>query len=147
MKFLILILSLVQELQLVQEKATDHNYKCETKDEYTLCQPSDDLNYAVPTTFIKKFANLFSSLLVLEINFTYLKGIPFMEEKLLISSRMVFVGLQEELVSFATASCSIFWSNVKSDETGLPSSVKGKLGGPSQRRLPSYTATLVLLAV
>ncbi|XP_022155534.1 uncharacterized protein LOC111022655 isoform X3 [Momordica charantia] len=115
-KFLILILSLVQELQLVQEKATDHNYKCETKDEYTLCQPSDDLNYAVPTTFIKKFVNLFSSLL-------------------------------EELVSFATASCSIFWSNVKSDETGLPSSVKGKLGGPSQRRLPSYTATLVLLAV
>lgn len=59
----------------------------------------------------------------------------------------VLVDFQVELVSFATMSCSIFWSNVKSDETTLPGSVKGKLGGPSQRRLPSSVATLVLLAV
>lgn len=32
-------------------------------------------------------------------------------------------------------------------EDSLPSSVKGKLGGPSQRRLSSSTTTVVLQAV
>lgn len=114
-KFLILIMTLVQELQLVQQKIGHCNYKCES-DELTLSEPSDNWSYAEPTIFSQKIANLLPS-------------------------------LQVELVSFATVSCSIFWSNIKSDETGLPGSVKGKLGGPSQRRLPSSLATLVLLAV
>ncbi|XP_038906254.1 uncharacterized protein LOC120092116 isoform X2 [Benincasa hispida] len=114
-KFLILIMTLVQELQLVQQKIGHCNYKCDS-DELTVSQPSDNWSYAGSTIFSQKIANL----------------LPL---------------LQVELVSFATVSCSIFWSNVKSDETVLPGSVKGKLGGPSQRRLPSSVATLVLLAV
>lgn len=176
MKFLILIMSLVQELQLVQEKIALSNYKCETKDEFTFLQPSDNWSCAEPTIFIQKFANLFSSLQVLEVNCTYLKGFPlgvcifehfilFITSENFISCSKrsqrfsfygakptnfymdILVGYQVELVSFATMSCSIFWSNVKLDEAILPGSVKGKLGGPSQRRLPSSIATLVLLAV
>ncbi|XP_022934778.1 uncharacterized protein LOC111441850 isoform X1 [Cucurbita moschata] len=115
-KFLILIMSLVQELQLVEEKISHCNFKYESNDEFTLSHPSDSRSYAEPTILIQKLPNLFSS-------------------------------LQLELVSFAAVSCSIFWSEVKSDETILPGSVKGKLGGPSQRRLPSSIATSVLLAV
>ncbi|KGN55820.1 uncharacterized protein LOC101213211 isoform X2 [Cucumis sativus] len=114
-KFLILIMTLVQELQLVQQQIGHCDYKSEF-DDLTMSQPSDNLSYAEPTIFSQKIVNLLPS-------------------------------LQVELVSFATMSCSIFWSNVKSDETTLPGSVKGKLGGPSQRRLPSSVATLVLLAV
>lgn len=55
--------------------------------------------------------------------------------------------LQEELVSFANVSCSIFLSSAVSDDVALPSSVRGKLGGPSQRRLSSSTTMAVLQAV
>ena len=58
-----------------------------------------------------------------------------------------FFGMQEELVSFSYLSCSIFRSSIVMEETNLPSSVKGKLGGPSQRRLSSSTTTAVLQAV
>lgn len=59
----------------------------------------------------------------------------------------VFCGMQEELVSFANLSCSIFWSDVVIEDASLPSSVRGKLGGPSQRRLSYSTTTAVLQAV
>lgn len=55
--------------------------------------------------------------------------------------------MQEELVCFSNLSCSIFWSNIAMEETNLPSSVMGKLGGPSQRRLSFSTTTVVLQAV
>ncbi|EEF37970.1 RNA binding protein, putative [Ricinus communis] len=58
----------------------------------------------------------------------------------------LFLSILEELVSFASTSCSIFWTSFVKD-TDLPSSVRGKLGGPSQRRLSSSTATAVLEAV
>lgn len=61
---------------------------------------------------------------------------------------MVFCSsdLQEELVLFADSSCSVFSSSIMVQDA-LPSSVKGKLGGPSQRRLSSSTTTAVLQAV
>ncbi|KAJ0047909.1 hypothetical protein Pint_15756 [Pistacia integerrima] len=59
----------------------------------------------------------------------------------------LFPHVLEELVSFANLSCSIFWSSVMIDDTSLPRSVRGKLGGPSQRRLSSSTTTAVLQAV
>lgn len=57
--------------------------------------------------------------------------------------------LQEELISFANLSCSIFsYTNTsKTRDASLPGSVTGKLGGPSQRRLSSSTTTAVLQAV
>ncbi len=50
------------------------------------------------------------------------------------------------MVIFSRTSCSIFWLR-NSEDMDLPSSVKGKLGGPSQRRLPTSTTSLVLQAV
>lgn len=54
--------------------------------------------------------------------------------------------MQNELVSFANMACSIFWSSIVKDTT-LPGSVRGKLGGRSQRRLSSSATTAVLQAV
>ena len=59
----------------------------------------------------------------------------------------ILSGLQEELVSFANMSCSIFSPSIMMEDVALPSSVRGKLGGPSQRRLSSSTTTAVLQAV
>nr|ABF93471.1 RNA methyltransferase, TrmH family protein, expressed [Oryza sativa Japonica Group] len=52
----------------------------------------------------------------------------------------------ENMVIFSRTSCSIFWLR-NSEDMDLPSSVKGKLGGPSQRRLPTSTTSLVLQAI
>lgn len=57
------------------------------------------------------------------------------------------LAMQEELVTYANLSCSIFWSGVATEDGNLPCSIKGKLGGPSQRRLPLSTSTSVLQAV
>ena len=54
--------------------------------------------------------------------------------------------LQEELVSFANLSCSVFSSGIEMEDS-VPGAVKGKLGGPSQRRLSSSSTTAVLQAV
>lgn len=43
-------------------------------------------------------------------------------------------------------SSSIFWSSM-TEETTLPGSVRGKLGGRSQRRLSTSTTTAILQAV
>lgn len=59
----------------------------------------------------------------------------------------ILSGMQEELVSFANLSCSIFLSSSEIDDKVLPSSVRGKLGGPSQRRLSNSLTTAVLQAV
>lgn len=58
-----------------------------------------------------------------------------------------FIDMQDDLVLFANQSCSIFWSGVIADDTTLPGAVKGKLGGPSQRRLSISATTTVLQAV
>lgn len=63
------------------------------------------------------------------------------------SYKEFYFGMQKELVCFSDLSSSIFWSSIEMGETNLPSSVKGKLGGPSQRRLSLSTTTAVLQAV
>ncbi|CAI0417745.1 unnamed protein product [Linum tenue] len=57
-----------------------------------------------------------------------------------------FVLILEELIDFANMSCPIFWYSIGEDIT-LPGPVRGKLGGPSQRRLSSSTTTAVLQAI
>ncbi|KAL2573579.1 hypothetical protein AAZV13_17G136200 [Glycine max] len=57
---------------------------------------------------------------------------------------LIFV---DDLVQFAKQSCSVFWSGVVTEDTALPGAVKGKLGGPSQRRLSVSATTTVLQAM
>ncbi|XP_027337446.1 uncharacterized protein LOC113851166 [Abrus precatorius] len=66
-----------------------------------------------------------------------------------ISEKLVhkFLYLMDELVQFASQSCSVFWSGVATEDTALPGAIKGKLGGPSQRRLSISATTAVLKAV
>ncbi|CAI8609508.1 unnamed protein product [Vicia faba] len=59
----------------------------------------------------------------------------------------IFLYLLDDLVQFATRSCSVFWSGAVVEDTALPGAVRGKLGGPSQRRLPISATTAVLQAV
>ncbi|KAL5183937.1 putative methyltransferase TARBP1 [Glycine soja] len=58
-----------------------------------------------------------------------------------------FLCLLDDLVQFAKQSCSVFWSGVVTEDTALPGAVKGKLGGPSQRRLSVSATTTVLQAM
>ncbi|KAB5573980.1 hypothetical protein DKX38_001174 [Salix brachista] len=58
----------------------------------------------------------------------------------------LFLFILEELVSFADMSSYIFWSSM-TEETTLPGSVRGKLGGRSQRRLSTSTTTAILQAI
>ncbi|CAJ2663943.1 unnamed protein product [Trifolium pratense] len=66
-----------------------------------------------------------------------------------ISKKLVdtFMYFLDDLVQFANYSCSIFWSGAVEEDTALPGAVKGKLGGPSQRRLPISATTAVLQAM
>ncbi|KAF5188699.1 tRNA/rRNA methyltransferase (SpoU) family protein [Thalictrum thalictroides] len=57
-----------------------------------------------------------------------------------------FLYILEEIVSYAKLVCSTFWCNPIVD-SHLPSSIRGKLGGPSQRRLASRTTTAVMEAI
>ncbi|XP_057978420.1 uncharacterized protein LOC131164899 isoform X2 [Malania oleifera] len=116
-KFLILILSLVQELQIMQYRATD--YLVKKVDSEAECGSFERVGQLVPeqdSILFEKFAKCFLSIL-------------------------------DDLISFANLSCSIFWSSVVIEDTILPSSVTGKLGGPSQRRLSSSMTTSVLQAI
>uniref|UniRef100_A0A7N0VHV0 tRNA (guanosine(18)-2'-O)-methyltransferase TARBP1 n=1 Tax=Kalanchoe fedtschenkoi TaxID=63787 RepID=A0A7N0VHV0_KALFE len=58
-----------------------------------------------------------------------------------------FVKILGKVVSSANTYCSAFWDQSLLHDTSLPPSVKGKLGGPSQRRLSSPATTSVLLAI
>ncbi|CAL0331179.1 unnamed protein product [Lupinus luteus] len=66
-----------------------------------------------------------------------------------VSEKLVdkYLYLLDDLVQFANQSCSIFWSDVIAENTALPGAVKGKLGGPSQRRLSISATTAVLQAI
>uniref|UniRef100_A0A803PMX3 tRNA (guanosine(18)-2'-O)-methyltransferase TARBP1 n=1 Tax=Cannabis sativa TaxID=3483 RepID=A0A803PMX3_CANSA len=114
-KFLILTLSLVLELQIMQDRTTEFGIKFRTRAEFFSSETINKLGYAESAALYKKFTNVFHSIM-------------------------------EELVSYATLSSSIFSSSIKM-ESNIPSSVKGKLGGPSQRRLSSSTTTVVLQAI
>ncbi|KAK7330831.1 hypothetical protein VNO77_25035 [Canavalia gladiata] len=66
-----------------------------------------------------------------------------------ISEKLVdkFLYLLDDLVQLANRSCSVFWSGVVPEDSALPGAVKGKLGGPSQRRLSISATTTVLLTM
>ncbi|XP_059657675.1 uncharacterized protein LOC132304137 isoform X2 [Cornus florida] len=114
-RFLILVLSLIQELQIIQERMAVCGIKRRTRLELGLPEIVDHLSSAEASVVVENFTELLFSIL-------------------------------EELISFARSSSLIFWSNMV-DDTFLPCSIRGKLGGPSQRRLSSSTTTAVLQAV
>ncbi|KAG5523748.1 hypothetical protein RHGRI_030659 [Rhododendron griersonianum] len=114
-KYLILLLSLIQELQIMQQRVAETHKKGRTKLELDLLYKGELFSSAEICVIVEKFAQLCLSIL-------------------------------EGLVSFATSSSSIFWSGVL-EATNLPCSIKGKLGGPSQRRLPFSATTAVLQAI
>ncbi|KAI7980638.1 putative methyltransferase TARBP1 [Camellia lanceoleosa] len=114
-KFLILALSLIRELQIMQERVADTGKRGRTKTEVALLEIVDHLSSTEISVIIEKFSKLFLSIL-------------------------------EGLVAFATSSCSIFLSSMLED-TDLPRSLRGKLGGPSQRRLSPSATTAVLQAI
>ncbi|XP_010274499.1 PREDICTED: uncharacterized protein LOC104609816 isoform X2 [Nelumbo nucifera] len=115
-KFLILAFSLVQELQMVQDKYTDFTMKVRSHMAVDMPQSYDELS--TEETFI-------------------------VSEKV----RTPFLFILEDFVSFAKSACSIFWSSPIIEDLLLPCSVRGKLGGPSQRRLASSTTMAVLQAI
>ncbi|XP_057773845.1 uncharacterized protein LOC130993110 isoform X2 [Salvia miltiorrhiza] len=115
-KFLILIASLIEELQVIQEKVAIFQV-AKIKNE--------DLN--MPTIVD---------------NFTFME-----ESVIFVKFGVVFLSFLEELVSFTKLSCSVFWSSVITEDMTLAGSVRGRLGGPSQRRLPSSPCTSVLEAI
>ncbi|KAH7851816.1 hypothetical protein Vadar_016832 [Vaccinium darrowii] len=114
-KYLVLVLILIQELQIMQERLADTHKKGRTKSELDLLEKAELCSSTEARFLVEKFMQLCLSIL-------------------------------EGLVSFATSSSSIFWSGML-DPTNLPCSVKGKLGGPSQRRLPFSATTAVLQAI
>ncbi|KDP39960.1 hypothetical protein JCGZ_03491 [Jatropha curcas] len=114
-KFFVITINLVAEIQLMQEKALDNGIRIRNKPKVSLFETVDQLDCAEASIINGKLSDIFLSIL-------------------------------DDLVNFACASCSIFLTSTARD-TSLPSSVRGKLGGPSQRRLSSSTTTAVLEAI
>ncbi|KAK4844740.1 hypothetical protein QYF36_023863 [Acer negundo] len=115
-KFLILTLSLVLEIENIQERSAEFGIPVRTKSEMDSLDRVHQLTHADAFINYEELAKLFTFIL-------------------------------EELVSFGNMSCSIFWSSVVTEDASLPGSIRGKLGGPSQRRLSSSTTTTVLQAI
>lgn len=59
----------------------------------------------------------------------------------------LFFSILDALVSYAGMSCSIFWSKHMEEGGDFSGSIRGRLGGPSQRRLSSSLTSSVLQAV
>ncbi|KAM2624414.1 hypothetical protein TB1_031395 [Malus domestica] len=117
-KFLIVTLSLVRELQMMQDRVAEYRSTIRTKSESRALELMDQFGHPDALNLYQKFTN-------------------------------VFILILKELVSLANLSCSIFShaNTTKMADASLPGSVKGKLGGPSQRRLSSSTTTAVLQAI
>ncbi|KAK3023238.1 hypothetical protein RJ639_043350, partial [Escallonia herrerae] len=109
-KFLILILSVVQELQVVKERTT----RCAING-HVWPDIVGHLSSTRASSIFGKFANVFAHFL-------------------------------EEVVLFSKLSCSVFWSSMVTEDSSWPSAIRGKLGGPSQRRLSASTSTAILQA-
>ncbi|XP_072962129.1 uncharacterized protein [Typha angustifolia] len=113
-KFIIIILSLVEEFQMAWRKSI-HCIEVRSGEEPHMRKRSDH------------FSPLLSSL----------------SEKF---TRLLFT-VMKELVAFAESVCPVFLSTHIPEVTELPCSVKGKLGGPSQRRLPASMSSSILQAI
>ncbi|XP_062217146.1 uncharacterized protein LOC133917161 isoform X2 [Phragmites australis] len=107
-KFFIIVLSLIEELEVRRKKL--------------VCQNN---------TILKGGAHRANGLEHHDLN-----------EKLAESLSLVL----ENMVLFSKTSCSIFWLR-SVENTDLPYSVKGKLGGPSQRRLSTFITSSVLQGI
>ncbi|KAL3677602.1 hypothetical protein R1sor_027550 [Riccia sorocarpa] len=59
----------------------------------------------------------------------------------------VVLSIMDEIKSYAGRSVSAFWEYEQTESSELPAAVKGKLGGPSQRRLPSPLTAAVLQGI
>ncbi|XP_050228591.1 uncharacterized protein LOC126677835 [Mercurialis annua] len=114
-KFLVLTMNLIAEIQILRDRAVEHGGKIRSDLDYSLLGTRSQLGSEEASAISEKISDLF--LLILE-----------------------------DLISFASISCSIFWTSLAKD-TDLPCSVRGKLGGPSQRRLSFSTGTAVLEAI
>ncbi|XP_073307956.1 uncharacterized protein [Primulina huaijiensis] len=115
-KFLILVSSLIEELQVILENSA--RIKVSNRNICDLGFPGklDNPNFMKEIKIFDKFI-------------------------------IVLLLVLEELVSFTKSSCSIFWSPVVTKSKALPGSVRGRLGGQSQRRLLSSSCTSVLEAI
>ncbi|KAL3834975.1 hypothetical protein ACJIZ3_009711 [Penstemon smallii] len=116
MKLLILVSSLVQELQIMQERIENSRITRRTKSDIDFLGMTDTSSSIDVSVICDKFAT-------------------------------VLFSFMEKLVLFTELSCSIFWSIVVTDDMALPGSIKGRLGGRSQRRLSSSLCTSVLEAI
>ncbi|KAL8528968.1 hypothetical protein ACS0TY_006437 [Phlomoides rotata] len=115
-KFLILVCSLVKELQIFQERTTT-------------CRVTRGMNSDLDTP---RTADCLCC----------------MEESIIFDKfTVVWLSCLDELVSFTKSSGSVFWWDVVTENVILPGSIRGKLGGPSQRRLPTSLCTSVLEAI
>ena len=146
LKFLLLILSLVHELEIMQRR-TDGAIKLDLPTNSKMQEILDGTSL-----ILEKFSDVLVDILVISIQhltksmFFLGHGVSFRDSSPNCWKLGSLCGMQGDLISFAESSCSIFWSNVAVDAS-LPGSVTGKLGGPSQRRLSSSTTTAVLQAV
>nr|XP_011465219.1 PREDICTED: uncharacterized protein LOC101309934 [Fragaria vesca subsp. vesca] len=117
-KFLILILSLVLELQMMQERVAKHGSELRSKTEFFVPESMNQFNHADVPNLYQKFTAIFL---------------------LLLEELVSFANLSCSIFSNNNTS--------KMRDATLPGSVTGKLGGPSQRRLSSSTTSAVLRAI
>ncbi|XP_071706129.1 uncharacterized protein [Rutidosis leptorrhynchoides] len=111
-KYMIIMLSILQELNVMKTKMVDNRAKLRTDGLVEKVDHPEDIDTSM---IIKKLTISFANIL-------------------------------DELMTYTNRSCSVFWCN-EAGETDLPSSVKGRLGGLSQRRLSSSKTTAVLQAI
>ncbi|XP_075102015.1 uncharacterized protein LOC107784157 isoform X3 [Nicotiana tabacum] len=115
-KFLILLLSFIHELQVLQGRAVD----ClKTGSSKTSLESSDKVG---------QYSMMKNSIIFVEFS-------------------KLFFSILDALVSYAGTSCSIFWSKHMEECGDFSGSIRGRLGGPSQRRLSSSMTSSVLQAV
>ncbi|CAH9086609.1 unnamed protein product [Cuscuta europaea] len=114
-KFLILILSLIYELQIIQDRVqfcTSIRLKAGVDSH----AKEDDILLTKDSRVFERFTKSFCALL-------------------------------DSLVLFARLSCDIFYSKNVIEDRVLSGSIKGRLGGPSQRRMGSSITSSVLTAI
>lgn len=69
-KFLILTLSLVMELQIMQERTTEYGIKFRTRSEFGPIETIDKPSYADAATLYQRFTSVFLSIMVLGTDWT-----------------------------------------------------------------------------
>lgn len=146
-KFLIFILSMLLELQNMQDEVSELNSSVKSKSCIGSVEENGKQQIIGSASVInEKFAAVLLSILVnifltdadiMIFTLTWLTMIFFLPD----------LTIQKQLISFADSSCSIFWSHTTVENGVLSGSIIGKLGGPSQRRLSVPTTTAVLEAV